>query len=124
MVLTTATLDLAKTSGIDVFDNITHVGFGTGTNTPLVSDTTLQTEVGTRLEVTGTKDAINNIYDFEVRVPLTDFVASTLAEIAFFDASTNGTMYGRLLLDPTILQTGEEAHVITVRFKTNAINKT
>jgi hypothetical protein len=65
MVITTTGLEVGNDAGLNVFDSVTHAGFGTGTTTPTIFDTGLVSETGSRISVTGTKSDANDSYDFE-----------------------------------------------------------
>ena len=123
MVITTIGLEVGNDSGLNIFDTVTHIGFGTGTTLPTIGNTALVTEIGSRLAVTGTKDDANDSYDFEVRVPLGDYNSSTITEIGLFDASTSGNMFMRELIpDSGYAKTSNDEYVFTLRVKVVSVN--
>ena len=122
MVALTLTLTLGSTGALDVFDDVTYMGFGTGTTEPSISDTTLETETLRVLLDSFTKDTVNNIYTFIGRIPITQLNSSTTTELGLFNAVTSGTMRCRILSPVAVTKTNDEEVLFTLVIKTLAVN--
>lgn len=81
---------LAATSQAEAF--MKYVALGTGTNSPLAADTTLQTELTTRVSgtVTSSTNVLQNVASFGPGVD-----TGAITEAGLFSASTSGTMFAR-----------------------------
>lgn len=122
MVITDSGLDEAKRQQLDVFDIITHAGFGTGSGTAKSTNTALTTETFRELIVDSVKTVSTGIYDITIRVPITQGNSTILTELGFFNQSSGGTMCGRLLFDNTFTKTSDDEYVSTLRIKAQPSN--
>lgn len=123
MVITTNGLNLINGEILDSFDIMTHMGFGTGTNTPSITDTTLQTEtLRYPFNIDSVKDIGNGTYEFQGRIPLPDGNSDTFAELGIFSASSGGTMGFRELFSSTFTKTDSDEIIITVQLTVTEVN--
>lgn len=103
MVLSDITELAIRTAALAEFDSMTHIGFGTGTATPLSADTDLTTPI---IRVAFDETAIKNIpsgtYDFSGILGLTEGNTNTMGEIGLFNAPSAGTMTIKKLLTTTV----------------------
>lgn len=121
MVTTTALLDVAVEQSLDVFDVITQIGLGSGTTTPTVSDTALETELAKfPLNIIAVQDNGNGTYTFQCRVPITVQNGVTFAENGIFDVSN--TIFGRLLFDSTFSKTDSQELIFNLVVTVVAVN--
>jgi len=83
---------------------MSHYGVGTGTSTPVLSDTALQTQLS-RVALTST---IKHASDDDIIVYEATFAAGvatgTLTEGGIFNANTAGVMLARSLFSPTVVK--------------------
>ena len=106
MVVTKILKDNIKASALAEFDNMTHIGFGTGVTTPTELDTDLTTPVIRKtFDETAIKNISNGTYEFSTILGLTEGNGNTLAEVGLFDAETGGTMTIKELLSNTVEKT-------------------
>jgi hypothetical protein len=76
------------------FTSPTYVGHGTGAGTAAATDTTLFTEVDTRVAGTATITTTTVTNDtYQVVATLTSAAGGTITNAGLFDASTSGNMY-------------------------------
>ncbi|MFA5313159.1 MAG: hypothetical protein WC375_07595 [Methanomassiliicoccales archaeon] len=77
----------------DAVTGITHIGVGTGTNSPSSTDTTLGTEVF-RAAITAATAAAQKL-TITYTLPSASANGNSLTEAGLFTASSSGTMYAR-----------------------------
>jgi hypothetical protein len=97
-------------AGLDT--NITHIGVGTDTTTPVEADTVLGAEVDRNAEYTSTLSS--NQFKSQLRLDTTDANGYTLAEIGMFNAATTGTMYTHNLISAFAKTASKKAIYINV----------
>lgn len=122
MVVLQATIDIGNQVALDIFDNVTHMGFGTGTTTPTLADTVLETEVARTPLESMTKDVANNRYIFVGRLPLSQGNGEDISEIGLFTAGTGGTMPVRSLGHTNVTKTSDDELLYTLEVKVNTTN--
>ena len=91
--------------------------FGTGTTTASSTQTALVSEQYRSLIVSSVKTVASGIYDIELRLPITQMNTQTLTELGLFNASSGGTMYGRMVLNSSISKSSDDEYVFSVRIK-------
>lgn len=119
MTLTTNGLDLIKLTALNSLDGITHVGFGTDSVAPVISDTTLSSELSERITVTATQNTSD--YTFEARVPKSKF-NTTLTKMALFDAASSGNMGAAEQFSSSFTKTSNDEILVTYRINVTAVN--
>ncbi|MBW6469605.1 MAG: hypothetical protein K0A90_00105 [Methanosarcinaceae archaeon] len=103
MVVTSAILTAIKMASLGEFDTGTHIGFGTGTTTPVISDTDLETSIIRKIfDEVAIKNIGSGTYDFSSTLGLTEGNGSTIAEVGLFDAVSAGNMFNRILLSTAV----------------------
>ena len=106
MVVTKILKDNIKASALAEFDNMSHIGFGTGVTTPTDLDTALTTPIIRKtFDETPIKNTGLGTYEFSTILGLTEANGNTLAETGLFDAETGGTMSLKKLLNNTVSKT-------------------
>lgn len=78
---------------------ITHIAFGTGSDTTTVGMTALQNEVA-RYPVTATWDAQTRELVFVGRIPQNAGVNTSICEVGLFNANTGGSLFDRATFLP------------------------
>lgn len=80
----------------DMDTNITHVGYGSGSTTPVTTDTTLETETFRNAKLS----SVENVTSIRVISRLESADNNNVnAEIGTFDAASGGNMFTRNLLN-------------------------
>lgn len=122
MVAVTYTLNLADNEALDIFDSVTHAGFGDGDSVPTPSNSSLDNELLRVQLESKTKDTIEKTYTFFARVPLPQMVGDTIKELGLFDALTGGNIAARILSPLPITKTSDEEILFTIVIKVETIN--
>lgn len=122
MAVVTETLTIANTEALDYYDNVTYMGFGSGTTTPNEADTTLQNELGRFILESSTKDISNKKYTFVGRIPLPQLNGVDINELGLFDASSGGTMFCRISTSATYTKTSDDELLFTLIIQVDSIN--
>jgi len=86
---------------------------GIGTNTPLASDTALQTEKVRKTLTVITYPSLGKVH-CEFVVDWTEMNGETITEVGIFDDPQAGNMLLRILLDPPIAKTSDKKPTIIV----------
>ena len=92
--------------------NITHLGVGTDTTTPVEADTTIGGEVDRNAEYSF--QSTSNQVKSQLRLDTTDANGYTLAVIGSFNAASGGTMYTKNLISPFVKTASKKAIYINV----------
>lgn len=87
-------------SGYTIPTQMTHMGIGIGTGGPVVGDSTLGTEVGTRVSLTTAGGTVStNTVTYDATFPPGNGTAA-ITEAGIFTASSGGTMLCRTVFLP------------------------
>ena len=97
----------------DALLKMAYGAVGTGTNTPQVSDTALQTEKLRKTFSVSTNPSTGKKH-WEFIVDFSELNGQTLSEVGVFDQSEGGIMLLRKLLDPFISKTSDKKETIIV----------
>lgn len=87
----------------DTVDDPTHIAVGTGTATPLVTDTALVTEVLREVFSQVSKGTTGKV-TFEMTLATTEANGNTLTEVGIFNAASAGDLLARVVF-PGIAKT-------------------
>jgi len=118
-MITTNGLDLIETTSLDVFDNFTYIAFGTDSTVPVLTDTTLSSEVGRILVDSAVQGA--NDYTFTARIPKSQF-NTTLTKVAMFDAASSGNLGIANVFDTSFTKTSNDEIIIVYKATSSAVN--
>lgn len=110
MVITTNGLDIAKQIIFDHFDTFGYIAVGTGSTTPVETDTVLSNEVFRELIYDTTKNLSTGVYVFTIYLTTVEGNYA-INEIGIFDASTSGNMGLRNLTTNYTKIIDEEARI-------------
>ncbi|NCC41817.1 MAG: hypothetical protein EOM21_20865, partial [Gammaproteobacteria bacterium] len=89
MTLQISTLTEFENACIDVLNaNITHIAIGTGTSTPIISQTTLDTE--TYREAIFESSSTSNTFTTSIFLDVTEAIGDTITEIGAFNSNSGG----------------------------------
>lgn len=120
MVIQTSILTDIDTAAVGVLDdNILYLSVGTGTTTPDVTDTTLETEV--YREAVFLKDTTSNTITSALFLDVTEAVGSTITEIGAFNSSSGGTMVSRNLTTSNEKTSSKEFY-FDIKYTVNTLN--
>ena len=120
MVVTKTIKDLIKETALNQFDDMSHIGLGTGTAIPVQTDTDLTTPIIRILfDEPSTKSLVLGQYDFSAILGLTEANGNDLTEMGLFDAETSGNMSVKKLLGTTVTKTSDVELSIGLRVSVN-----
>jgi hypothetical protein len=119
-IVTTTKKTAVKTAALGEFDDMTHIGFGTGTATPVETDTDLTTPIlRVAFDETAVKNTGAGTYDFSGVLALTEGNGNDFAEVGTFDADAAGEMGMKLLLNSVVSKTVSLELSVGVRLNVN-----
>ena len=124
MVITTPTITEVKSKALEVFDPATRIGFGTGTATPLPSDTDLTTPIVRKtFDETAIKNEGAGTYDFSANIGLTEENGNDFSETGLFVDASGGDMFLKLLFDTIVPKTSSVELSIGLRLNVEVTNE-
>lgn len=94
MTIQTAILTAIETGAVVTISTyVTHIGVGTGTSTPAITQTQLDAE--TYREAVFATASTANTFTTSLYLDVTENLSNTVSEIGVFNASSSGTMVSR-----------------------------
>ena len=121
MTVQTTILNAIESGAITTISSYTtHIAVGTGTSTPLVSQTTLDSEV-LRENVFSTESPANNKLLVSMFLDTTEANGNTIGELGIFNASSGGTMVSRNKTNSLAKDSSTEVYY-EVEYEVNASN--
>jgi len=105
MVVNLTNITQIKTAVLDSMDIYDYIAVGTGTATPLITDTALGTEVDRNITTSNIKNVALGTYLFATTFTVSEANGNTLSEYGVFDLASGGEMWSRNLITPNIVKT-------------------